>query len=432
MSKFTKTRENISILKNKQFLGLWVSQVFSQVSTHTVNFALITRVFNQTSSSIAVSILVFWFAAPAVLMGVLAGVYVDRWNRKMILILINFFQALLVLGYFFAGTNIFLIYPIVFFYALLNQFFIPSEGAMIPTIVPKEKLVAANSFYLFTNYASFILGYALAGPLIIFWGPNFIFFLASSLLFVATLAVTVLPNDRKRALYFRARNVRTPLLKNVRNGLSFIRRTGKVSFSIAHLLLVQIVIAAILALGPSFAKYSLKIGVESISFALIAPAGIGVAVGAFILNRIKERYKVYKLVKFGVVSASLILILLTVTHKIGPLIKSWLLQNNGLQFLNFINLLFTVSLLVVLLGFFASFIIIPAQTILQEETPSDLRGRVFGITGTLVNVMALIPLLLFGILADIFSAAMVFVALGILMLGYGLFLEPKVEERVSA
>lgn len=432
MSKLTKAKEKISILKNKQFLGLWLSQAFSQITTHAVNFTLIAKVFNQTGSSIAVSVLVFWFAAPAVLMGVLAGVYVDRWDRKTILILINFLQAVLVLGYFFAGTNILLIYPIVFFYALLNQFFIPAEGAMIPTIVSKEKLLTANSFYLFTNHASFIIGYAIAGPLLILWGPNFIFFLASFLLLIATLAVTVLPDDRKRALNFRARNVRTPLFQNIRNGLSFIRRTKEVSFSIAHLLLVQIVIAAILALGPSFAKHSLRIGVESVGFALIAPAGIGVIIGAFILNKIKTRFKVYKLVRFGVISASLTLILLTVMHKVGPLAKGWLIQANGLQFLNFINLFFTVSLLVVFLGLFASFIIIPAQTILQARTPSDLRGRVFGITGTLVNVMALIPLLLFGFLADIFSAVLVFAALGILILGYGLFLETKVEERVSA
>lgn len=419
----------LSVLKNRQFLGLWISQVFSQISTHIVNFTLIAKIFTQTGSSIAVSLLVFWFAAPAVLMGVLAGVYVDRWDRKRILILINLLQAVLVLGYFFAGNIIFLIYPIVFIYAALNQFFIPAEGAMIPTIVAKENLFAANSFYLFTNYSSFILGYALAGPLIIFLGPNSPFFLASFMLFLATIAVTILPSDYKRAAAFREKTARTPLFQSIKRGLGFIRKTKKVSFSISHLLLVQVVIAAIIALGPSFARNSLNISVESTSFTLIAPAGIGVAIGAFILNKIKDKYKAKSLVKFGVVFASLILFLLTVSHKIGPFIKRELLLANGLYIFKFINLLFTVSLLVILLGFFTAFIIIPSQTIMQRETPSDFRGRVFGTTGMLVNIGALVPLVLFGILADLFSAAIVLAGLGILIFLWGVFFESRIERK---
>ncbi|MBA4319863.1 MAG: hypothetical protein C0412_15805, partial [Flavobacterium sp.] len=349
-NKFEKSKAFVSVLGNKQFLGLWTSQVFSQISTHMVNFALIAKIFEKTGSSIAVSILVFWFAAPAVLVGIFAGVYVDRWDRKRILILINFLQALLVLGYFFVGNFIILIYPIIFLYAALNQFFIPAEGAMIPTIVSKENLLAANSFYIFTNYAAFIIGYAVAGPIIIFLGPNAPFFLASLMLFFATSAAFILPRDQERAANFREENKKTPIFENIKKGLNFIRETKKITFSISHLLLVQVVIAAIIALGPSFAKNSLNISVESTSFTLIAPAGIGVVIGAIVLNKIKGKYKMADLVKFGVISASSILTLLTVLHKVGPFIKNKLLLANGFQVFKYINLLFTISFLVILLG----------------------------------------------------------------------------------
>lgn len=416
-------------LGNKQFFGLWVSQAFSQVSTHMVNFALIAKIFNKTGSSAAVGLLVFWFAAPAVLIGVMAGVYVDRWDRKKILLLINFLQATLVLGYFFVGNFIALIYPIVFIYAGLNQFFIPAEGAMIPTIVKKENLLTANTFYLFTNYISFIIGYAISGPLLIFLGPNSPFFLASSMLFLATLAVVVLPSDRKRAERFREKTAETHLFKNIKNGLRFIAKNKKISFSISHLLLMQVVIAAIIALGPSFAKNSLHISVESTSFALVAPAGIGVALGAFILNRIKNKYSMSNLVKFGVISASAVMTLLTFLHKIGPFIKKEIIIPSGLYFLKYINLLLSVSFLVFLLGLFAAFIIVPCQYLLQKETPVDLRGRILGMTGMMINIIALFPLVFFGFLADIFSAAYVLAGMGILIFLWGMLFETKAEKR---
>ena len=82
----TKTSDTLKVLGNKKFFGLWVSQVFSQISTNLVNFALIAKIYEQTASSTAVSLLVFWFATPAVLLGILAGAYVDRWDRKKILV----------------------------------------------------------------------------------------------------------------------------------------------------------------------------------------------------------------------------------------------------------------------------------------------------------------------------------------------------------
>jgi len=428
--ELTQTNKGIlGALGNKQFFGLWISQAFSQISTHMVNFALIAKIFNKTSSSAAVGLLVFWFAAPAVLMGVMAGVYVDRWDRKKILILINFIQAILVLGYFLVGNFIVLIYPIVFVYAGFNQFFIPAEGAMIPTIVDKKNLLGANTFYLFTNYVSFIIGYAISGPLLIFLGPNAPFFIASVMLFLATFAVMALPSDGERALAFRRKTAKTHLLKNIKNGLNFIRKTKKVLFSISHLLLTQVVIAAIIALGPSFAKNSLGISIESTSFALVAPAGIGVAVGAFILNRIKNKYSISKMVKFGVVFASFTMIFLTFLHDIGPFIKNKLLLANGFYMFKYINLLFSVSLLVLLLGFFAAFIIVPSQYLLQRETPADLRGRVLGTTGMMINIIALFPLVFFGFLADVFSAAYVLAGMGIIIFLWGVLFETKVEER---
>lgn len=427
----TKTSDTLKVLSNKSFLGLWMSQVFSQFSTNIVNFALIAKIYQITSSSAAVSLLVFWFATPAVLLGILAGVYVDRWDRKKILISINIIQAFLVLGYIFVGNNYILIYPIVFLYAACNQFFLPAEGAMIPTIIKKNLRVAANSFYLFTTYVSFILGYALSGVLMLLWGKDFPFYLASFFLLGATVVVMAVPSDKKRALEFRKSQARKKFFDAVKSGLLFIKTNNKVLYSISHLILVQIVLSALIALGPSFVTQKLDTSVESASFMLVAPVGIGVALGAFVLNKIKKRKNILLYMRNGVIASSFVLFIVSVLPRFGPGVKKAVIDVMHINILSKMNLLLSTSTLIVFFGFFAAFIVIPAQTIIQNETNCDLRGRVFGLSSMLVHVFSLFPLVVFGLLADLLSPSLVFALIALIILLWSLFSQYGVKKGLA-
>ena len=100
----------IILLTNKNFLKLWTSQLFSQLSANLLNFALIIRVFDLAAgtkyASISVSLLVLAFGVPSIIFALLAGAYVDHLDRKKVLVATNIIRAILVLMLLFFDNNL--------------------------------------------------------------------------------------------------------------------------------------------------------------------------------------------------------------------------------------------------------------------------------------------------------------------------------------
>src|SRR5687768_8469121 len=121
--------------KVRSFLMLWLGEIFTQVSVNLLNFLLIFLVFSLTKSNTAVAWLVISFTLPAIFFGWIAGVYVDRWDKKKVLFATNIIRAVLLVILAFFDTNLLLIYAVSFLVALVTQFFIPAESPMIPQVV---------------------------------------------------------------------------------------------------------------------------------------------------------------------------------------------------------------------------------------------------------------------------------------------------------
>ena len=174
----------LPVLTNRQFLILWGGQIFSQLADKiylVLTIAIIASSFQIKGQPISlwVSPVTIAFTIPAVLFGSLAGVYVDRWSKKLVLILSNILRGILVLilpillwlaqGKMLTSNislGFFLLLTITFLVSTLTQFFAPAEQAAIPFIVPKKDLLPANSIYTTTIMALLILGFALGEPLL--------------------------------------------------------------------------------------------------------------------------------------------------------------------------------------------------------------------------------------------------------------------------
>src|SRR6185369_10031883 len=109
-------------LSEKSFLNLWIGEVFTQISVNLFNFFLILVMFKLTHSNTAVSGVVLAFTIPAILFGSIAGVYVDRWNKKSVLLYSNLFRAILILALVPFINSTIAIYIIAFAVAALTQF----------------------------------------------------------------------------------------------------------------------------------------------------------------------------------------------------------------------------------------------------------------------------------------------------------------------
>jgi len=122
-----------------------------------------------------------------VIFGLFAGVVVDITDRKKIIAIINFLLAVCFLSLIPFKDNFVAILTIVFAVNSLVQFYVPAESSAIPLICSRKQLLAANSLFSITLFGSFLGGFGIAGPIINFFGINFVFLFGAFLLFAAFL-----------------------------------------------------------------------------------------------------------------------------------------------------------------------------------------------------------------------------------------------------
>src|SRR5260221_5209283 len=162
------TNRCLLALTNRSFLFLFLAELVSQIAMNMMNFILILVAFTLTTSNTAVSGIVLSFTIPAIFFGILAGVYVDRKNKKKILLLTNILRGLLLVLLAFVHEKLLFVYAISFFIATITQFFIPAETPMIPILVKKDALLSANALFGLALYGSLLIAYALSGPFLSF------------------------------------------------------------------------------------------------------------------------------------------------------------------------------------------------------------------------------------------------------------------------
>ena len=129
MKKQLEKTKVFKVLRNKNFLGLWMTQVFSLITAHMLNFVLIDRIFGTSESTVAIGLYFALYYLPTIIFGPFVGVLIDRWNKKQIFIFSNLSQAFIVLFYLALGERIWPIYGIALLYSLCDEFLNPAVGA---------------------------------------------------------------------------------------------------------------------------------------------------------------------------------------------------------------------------------------------------------------------------------------------------------------
>ncbi len=371
-----KRKEIIAFIKeNKKFDLLWLSQILSQITLNMINFVMATRIYEKTGSTLAVSFLWIFYYLPAFFLGPISGFFVDLWSLRKILLYTNFLQGLTMLLFLFMGEKIYPIYPIVFLYSLLNQLYNPAEGASIPWLVKKKDLPTANSLFMLTAQGSLIFGLGVSGILMRLFGRNNPIWISAVCLFLAAAAVYFLPkNEPRRQSWLKSLS---RFWREIKLGYSFIKNTRIILFPLLVMIVVQVFLVVFGISLPGFSSRVLNIQVQDAGPLLIIPTGLGALTGTFLMTRYGHKFRKRTLMKFGfAVAASVLLIFALILPYFGSY-KSALA----------VPLMF-------LLGIAGFFVVVPNQTLIQENTFPSLRGRVYGAWGFLTNIV-LLPCLLF-------------------------------------
>src|SRR4029079_16737997 len=187
----------LAVLRNRPFLLLWLSQLATQIGVNMVLYGLTVVVLEATDLSSAVSGLFLTFLVPSVLLSALAGVYVDRVDRRTMLVITNALRAVVLVGIFAVGNDIGFVLLLNTLFSILTVFFAPAEATMIPVLVPRDQLVAANGLFTLTLNGAFALGYALLEALIvnIACGPQPLIVIVAILFALAAVFCIPLPSD---------------------------------------------------------------------------------------------------------------------------------------------------------------------------------------------------------------------------------------------
>jgi len=405
------------IVNNLEFRYLWSSQVLSQVTINIMNFLLLIRLFNETGSPIATSMLWIAYALPAILIGPVAAAYVDMVDRKKMLMATNFLQAVTI--FLFALSHkesVFLLYGVAMLYSLLNQFYVPAEQASLPAIVRKNHLAHANSLFFLTQQAAIILGFGFAGLLLksIGFAPSL--YLCAFLLFLAFVSVSFLREMKTSDSV--PRSIEKAIIKffeRIIQGYRFIKNNHSILAPFILLMSSQVSLTVVVVNVPIIAKQIFLVGTEFAGIAVAVPAGVGASIGALLIP---------KLLKNGVRKKKIIEISLILTT-FSLVVVSLVIPEIGNHFIRILVGVLTI----IMIG--ATFIglIIPSQTFLQEKTPGGMRGRVFGNYWFMVTIATIFPVIFSGTVAELFGVRVLLMLLAVFAF-FGTFSFRRYGQRV--
>lgn len=187
----------LSVVRHRRYFPLWLGQLVSSLGDTLNYIALVIYVYQLTGSGFDLAKLSLLQIIPILLVAPAAGVIIDRFHRKKVLIIADLARALLVLGLAVA-PNVESIYALAALVAVATSFFRPTVQAVIPALVDEHELLAANSVAWSTEQLVQIIGSAVAGGLIVLVGAKAAFvFNAGSFLFsalmIATMALPAVP-----------------------------------------------------------------------------------------------------------------------------------------------------------------------------------------------------------------------------------------------
>lgn len=379
----------LKVLKRKNFALLWVGQFVSQFGDRFNQLALIAMVsILAPGSAMEISKGLFVINFPTLLIGPIAGVYVDRWSRRKTMIISDVIRAILV-GLIpfvvFTTKSLNALYVIILLVYIITTFFHPARAALVPNLVKKEEYTAANSCSLGASTISLILG-AVAGDMIAsFFGPSKGFYIdAGTYLFSAIcLSFISLPRGIDERVSYKSPNFFIAFKKvfsELNEGLKYI----------FHNYIVRYIVSSFFILmggaGPLFVSFTVfvKTAFKEIPGALgiiYSAQGLGWVLGMIFLNRHRKKLAGTTIIFWGVFIPAIFLMLFSYFLK--------------LQLTTQILFIY-IAICSLILGIAIGPFLIAQDTVLHQILPDRLRGRIFSARGAISTLFFLASTLIAG------------------------------------
>jgi DHA3 family macrolide efflux protein-like MFS transporter len=403
VSQAAPTPSVLSVFKRRDFSLLWLAQLISTAGSSLTDLAAGIWVYQETGSALAVGLTLMATAVPSLFVGLLAGVYVDRHDRKRIMIATCLIQAVIVaiIALTVEIDSVIGLYALLLLNAGVKQFFDPAHDSLIPEMASDEELSAANAYLSIASFGSTAIGFALAGLLASTVGVT-LAFVIDAVTFVVAAGLIALMGTYKMPEPDEDASVAV-IVANLKSGMSVLFNTpiirslfvvGAFMFVAFGLWNVLLLPFSIRELGATEFEYGLQEGLTSVGF----------VVGSLLMARFSRllpepAWIVVSLVGMGVTGIAYAL-----STEIGPAI-----------------------FFVTLSGLLQPPSSVSRSVLLQRHTPREMRGRVFSAFYVMRDVIFLIGMAGAG-LADvvdirlmiIFASVLLFVSAAFTLVAPGL------------
>lgn len=388
-----------AISANRNFLLLWSAQICTQsaVSIFSILVGILSHegVLSGSTeeSSMGIGVIINLATFPGLVIAPIAGVLADWFSKKSIMITSNIIRFLLLVGFIFLGgwRNLWFSYALILVLSVVLQFFIPAEGGLIPIVVDKSYLLLANSLFSLTVYSTLAVGILLSGILlnVLGIGPTFVF---CGFLFVLSTfflyKVRVVEAERKRPSFLYLFDFVSKLIRDVKTGLVYSFSIAKLRFALMHLFLLQIGGLTLVTIIFKIGEEIYGVSPRTAGVVVLAPTVVGLISGLALLNMIGKRRSRVKLVWIGTLLSAVGFGFMAIIAQMNGLLTEYLLD----------KVIASASLMAI--GLSVPFLLVPAQTLLYENTKADFRGRVLGIWLALTSSLASVVAVFMGFLTD--------------------------------
>jgi MFS family permease len=402
----------VRLALNGSFSALWAGQLISLFGDRLNQIALVAVVLISTGSILASGLVFFAATLPNLLLSPIAGTFVDRWDRKEVMIVSDILRAAIVLLMpVVAISNVILVYPLVFLLTSISVFFRPARVAILPRIVPEEDLLSANSALWVGETIADVVGYPLAAAFVAvlgsavplaFWVDSATY-IASAALISTIVVAAAAPSGEETG---RGEG----FLAEFAAGWQFLRRETVLLANTLQGVAGQFSLGITIALTPAFVEATFSdsgFQWQTVYGFLEAGIGLGNLIGGFAIGLVGTRFAKGRMVIVGYAAWGLAVFLFALSGNVGAAL--------GLSFGQGVaNMIF----------------VIPSQTLFQERTPAALMGRVVGFRFALVGGSTTIAMAIGAIFGELLGAAPVIAAFGLLTVGAGLagWLVPEVRD----
>jgi MFS family permease len=400
----SKMMERLGVLSHRNFAYLWFGQILATFGDKFTEIAIPILIYQLTGSALQLGLAFIFQVVSALLFGMIGGVMSDRWDRRRTMIGSDLIRAGLILiiplamvSPFSIGVKLAILYSLIFLIACVKQFFLPAKIAIIPEIVPKKKLMQANSLDQAAMKLSEFAGYATAGLLIHYGGVTPAFLTNAGTFLISAVLIWLMHTQVQTA---ELEKTIKAIIKEIRDGLDHVKNVPILAGTVVLSLIAPMALGATMPLLIIYVDQVLRGGAREFGL-MEAFFGLGLSVGVILVGKFgsdKDRWSILSLGVLGIGAGMLL------TFGIPMLLVDYSTA-----------LLMSVALPLFFLTAMANgAIFLEIRTIVQENTPQRMIGRVFAVITVTSSAAAAAGAAMAGIAETI--------PVGVVFLGWATFL----------